>query len=167
MESFDAIVRFLIQHTHMDIPYAIDRANPLFAAIVSPMYQQIDPHELGEMARYLAEIEEYAIRVMRRWGYADKSEEDVRMMVRRLVWAYPSHGFVIDAKEAQDIGLNVEVLDDESQEFCMKLLEYAEPLVWFALPDIDTEKDMPNSGVVRIGDNMNTDEGDGCEELAE
>ena len=140
MDSFNAIVRFLIQNTHMDIPHAIEQANPLFAAIVSPLYQQINPHELGEMGRYLSEIEEYAVRVMQRWGYADKSENEVSAIVRNLVWEYPSHGFVIDLDEAKELGLKVELMDAESETLCLKVLNNDDSYVWFGFPNEEVEQ---------------------------
>ena len=143
LDSFDAIVRFLRKNTHMDTPHAIEQANPLFAAIVSPLYQQIDPHELGEMGRYLSEIEEYALRLMDRWSYASRDEEDREQIVRSLVWEYPSHGFVIDLDEAREIGLNAKTLDDKSEALCIKILNNTRTLVWFEFPDEETEQ--PNS----------------------
>lgn len=140
LDSFNAIVRFLIQNTHMDIPHAIEQANPLFAAIVSPLYQQINPHELGEMGRYLSEIEEYAVRVMQRWGYADKSENEVSAIVRNLVWEYPSHGFVIDLDEAKELGLKVELMDAESETLCLKVLNNDDSYVWFGFPNEEVEQ---------------------------
>ena len=104
LESFDSIVQLLLHRAPMDIPHAIDHAKPLFAAVVSPLYQQIDPHELGEAGRYLSEGEEYAVRVMRRWGYKCRDEVTIRQIAHNLVWNYPSHGFVIDCKEALELG---------------------------------------------------------------
>ena len=133
LDSFDAIVRLLLQNTPMDITHAIEHAKPLFASIVSPLYQQIDPHELGESSRYLAEIEEYAVRVMTRWSYKNKDGDEIQQIVRRLVWEYPSHGFVIDLKEAQDIGLNAKPLDSEYEEISKRILNSDDlsPLVGF------------------------------------
>lgn len=114
LSSFDDIVQMLLQNANMDVPHAINHAKPLFAAIVSPLYQQIDPHELGEAGRYLAESEYYAVRAMARWGYQDRDLDDVADIVRRLIRGYPSHGFIIDLMEAQRVGLNAAELDAES-----------------------------------------------------
>ena len=63
------------------------------------------------------------MRVMERWGYSEIEDDERRRIVRHLVWDYPTHGFVIDLKEAQDIGLNAKRLDDESDILCQKILE--------------------------------------------
>ena len=128
LNSLDGIIYLLLSRTHMDIPPAIEHAQPLFAAIVSPLYSQVDPHKLGESGRYLSNSEEYAVRAMKRWGYAETEESERRTIAWRLTWDYPTHGFVIDLKEAQDIGLNAQRLDDESDMMCWKILLNRDPI---------------------------------------
>ena len=132
MDSLDGIVQNLLMNAPMDVPYAIEHAQPLFAAIVSPLYSQVDPHELGESGRSLAISEEYAMRVMRRWGYTEIEDNDRWQIARRLTWDYPTHGFVIDLVEAQQIGLNAERLDNESDKMCWKVLDIFNKI---AVPD--------------------------------
>ena len=135
MESLDAVIQLLLSGAQMDIPHAIEQAHPLFAAISTPLYSQVDPHELGQSGRLLAASQDYAMRVMRRWAYADIPEEAREMIARRLVWEYPTHGFVIDLTEAQEIGLNVEKMDDESDMICRKILSMSGDSVEIQRPD--------------------------------
>lgn len=130
MDSLNAIIRFL-RDTPMDIPHAVDNAHQLFAAIASPLYSQIDPHELGEMGRYLSISEDYAERAMRRWAYSDRSYADRFEMARRLIWGYPDHGFVIDLTEAREIGLKAERLDAKSDMLCETIIAMSEDSVKF------------------------------------
>ena len=118
LESLSGIVELMRELSEMDVPNAIESSHPFFAAIAESLYSQVDPHELGESGRYLSESEEYAIRVMERWGYADKEEEDRLEIVRRLVWDYPTHGFVIDLTEAKGMGLKAEPMDADLDEVC-------------------------------------------------
>ena len=147
LEAFDSTVRFLLQNAPMDIHQAMEHAKPLFAAIVSPLYQNVDLHELGEAGRDLAEVEEYAFRAMQRWGYKDMEEGDIRQIARKLVWEYPSHEFVIDLAEARDIGLKVKPMSDISESFentanrIVDRLDVAEQYAWSGLPDIQVERD--------------------------
>lgn len=135
LESLDAVVLQLLSRSPMDIPYAIERAQPFFKAIVSPLYSNVDLHELGDAGRSLAVSEEYAVRVMRRWGYSDVKLEKIREIVRQLVRNYPTHGFVIDLTEARDIGLKAEKLDEESETICQEILENTGEHVDVAFPD--------------------------------
>lgn len=128
--SLSTIVQFL-RDAPMDIPHALDNARPLFAAIASPLYRQIDPHELGAMGRYLSISEDYAERVMRRWAYSDRSHADRYEMAQRLIWSYPDHGFVIDLVEAQEIGLKAERLDSKSDKICETIVAMSENSVKF------------------------------------
>lgn len=122
LDSLDGIVQQLLNNAPMDIPYAIEHSQPLFAAIVSPLYSQVDPYELGNAGRALATSEEYAMRVMERWGYSEIEDDERQRMVRHLVWNYPTHGFVIDLKEAQQIGLKAARLDHECDKVCREIL---------------------------------------------
>lgn len=147
LEAFDSTVRFILRNAPVDVHQAMEHAKPLFAAVVSPLYQNVDLHELGEAGRYLAEVEEYAFRAMQRWGYKNIDEPDIRRMVRRLVWGYPSHEFVIDLAEAQDIGLNAKPMSDVSESFedtanrIVARLDVDERYVWWGFPDIQVERD--------------------------
>lgn len=134
MEVFSAIVTLLVRENNLDVPYAIDHAKGLASSIVSTLYQQVDPHELGEARRYLAVSEEYTVRAMKRWSYPELPEDEIRHIVSRLVWEYPSHGFAIDYEEAQLLGLTrVHVLDPDSDNICDEILSLVNGCtgVWF------------------------------------
>ena len=123
IEIFDFFVMTLLERTNMDVPNALDRTSPLFGAVVSPLYGQVNPRELGESGQYLAISEEYAMRVMRRWAYSELTEKERRGVAQRLVWEYPTHGFVIDLREAQELGIRAEKLDDETDATCIGILD--------------------------------------------
>lgn len=134
LEALDSIVQLLMRRTHMDVPYAIEQAMPLLSAIVTPLYNQVDPHELGEMGRHLSVSEEYAKLVMGRWGYSDLDEDELADIVVRLVREFPTHGFVIDREEAERIGLRVQPLDDDSENLCKQLMGQVEGCVGLWIP---------------------------------
>ncbi len=134
MEVFSAIVTLLVRQNNLDVPYAIDHAKGLASSIVSTLYKQVDPHELGEARRYLAVSEEYTVRAMKRWSYPELAEEEIRRIVSLLVWGYPSHGFAIDYEEAQLLGsTKVYVLDQESDGICARILSLVNGCtgIWF------------------------------------
>lgn len=122
LETLDQVVLTLMAHGGMDIPFAVEAARPLVADIVTPLYQQVDPHELGEARRYLSIGEEYCKMVMERYSYRNLSKKEIQKIVDKLVWGYPSHGFVIDLQEAKQIGLNVKPLDQKTADLCCELV---------------------------------------------
>jgi hypothetical protein len=64
---------------------------------------------------------------MKRWGYSNLSEEEIKEIVRRLVWDYPAHEFVIDLHEAQAIGLNAQPMGDELEDLAWSVVEKHRP----------------------------------------
>ncbi|MBA7698044.1 hypothetical protein ES703_106718 [subsurface metagenome] len=125
-----AIILFL-QKSRMDIPYAIQQALPFVSCIATPLYQQVEPSELGEARRHLAVAEEYGGRIMSRYGYSSVSKQKIGDIVNKLVWEYPSHSFVIDVVEAQQIGLKAEMLDDTRDKLCNELLSKTRGCIGF------------------------------------
>ena len=122
IESLDLATRLFIKKGGMDIPYAIEKALGFVSCIVSPLYEQVNPMELGEAGRELEVGEEYCKRIMKRYGYHALSDEKIRAITDRLVRQYPTHGFVIDIEEAKDMGLHTQMLPDDIAELCTELL---------------------------------------------
>jgi hypothetical protein len=123
-----AILTDIFETTYgMDLPYALDRAQAMTANFSSALYSQIPPKNLGQYARVLSVAEEYAVRVMSRWSYADRSSDEIKMIVRRLVYSYPAHDFNIDLDEAQAIGLKARPMDTKLDRLCWELV-HREPL---------------------------------------
>lgn len=81
---------------------ASEIASELVTGLFAPIYGQIDPIRLGEMQRAMA----IAI------AYGERLNETSRNLkpnaLAELVSGYPSHGFVIDRKEARRLFKNVE-----------------------------------------------------------
>lgn len=75
---------------------AADIASKLAIGLISPISAQIDPIKLGEVIRAIKIAEAYGMRL----------NDDIEL-IKILITGYPSHGFVIDLKEAQNIFKNV------------------------------------------------------------
>lgn len=74
---------------------ALDVATQLTTGLFSKIYEQIDPMRLGEISRAMSIAEKYGSRIARANLKADT--------LRRLIEDYPSHGFVIDISEAEEL----------------------------------------------------------------
>lgn len=76
---------------------ATEIASTITHGVFEPIYKQIDPNKVGEMARYLAIAEAYGERLN-----SHKSAQNLRQgALKNLTRSYPAHGFVIDREEAQ------------------------------------------------------------------
>lgn len=89
---------------------AADLATNITVGLLTPIYQQIDPIRLAEVDRFLRIASEYGERLGKN-NLKDGALE-------RLLVKYPSHGFVIDRDEANDLFIKVE-------EPCAELEELA------------------------------------------
>lgn len=84
---------------------ATDIACKLTTGTYRSIYQQIDPMRLGETQRKIVIANEYGERLA-----SQNVKEDT---VADLVAKYPSHGFVIDREQAQDLFHKVRRPDDD------------------------------------------------------
>jgi hypothetical protein len=82
-------------------------ATELAKGIVEPIMAQIDPMHVGEVSRALRIGKEYGDRL------SNISNNLLEGSLDQLVEGYPSHGFVIDRKEAEGLFVNVRDATDE------------------------------------------------------
>jgi hypothetical protein len=111
VELFDFFTALIIRNSGMSVKDAIREASPYVSAMVRPLYEKIDPLEVGEHRRALAEGEEYARRLL---TLTDNPVAST--IIDKLVRQYPSHGFDIDLDEAAELKLPVRPLDRGQDE---------------------------------------------------
>lgn len=87
----------------------------LATGVLTPLLNQIDPMRMGEMQRATRVAYEYGERLN---TYRRNLKEGA---LDRLVSSYPSHGFVIDRKEARELFNRVFGLTRHEQQFCEDL----------------------------------------------
>lgn len=123
LETLNMLFLFMLDK-RMDVPFALDRAQDSIGQFVGPLYDQVRSQNLGEFYRYLTIAEEYGMRVMRRWGYANRSEDEISKMVKHLVWDYPAHEFVIDLEEALEMKLNAKPMPVDLDRLCTEIVRH-------------------------------------------
>ncbi len=127
IEIFDFFTLTIIQRSGMSVKEAIHESAPYVTAMVRPLFEKIDPLEMGGHARALSIGEEYAKRLL---ALAGNPAAD--SIVEKLVWAYPSHDFGIDFDEAKDLKLPVELLDrDQDERLTAAILELLDDGITF------------------------------------
>lgn len=102
---------------------AAEIASSMVTGLFGPIYGQVDPSRLGEIDRSVRISMEYGNRI----GKKNLKSE----ALEQLVAGYPSHSFVIDREEAQDLFQNLRKPTEQEE----KLAEEAEPV--FAALDKD------------------------------
>ena len=96
---------------------AAEIATNLTVGLLKPIYEQIDPIRIAEMERYLKIASEYGDRL--------KTENVKDGSLTQLLVGYPSHGFIIDRREAETLFQNIKKPDDKLEA----LAECLEPLI--------------------------------------
>lgn len=107
----------IVELSGVSVKEALREALPAVTAMMNPLYAHIDPSKVGEYRRSLAVGEEYAKRILKRAGCAN-----VEALTEKLVWGYPSHDYIIDYDEAEDLGLPVKRLDLAQEEVLLDSL---------------------------------------------
>lgn len=101
----DSFRRYLLDVNHgtrMSTRTASDIASRLAIGIHEPIFAQIDPQRIGEMQAAMMIAISYAERL-------DERFKNLKVgAIERLANQYPSHGFVIDRREAREIFNRVE-----------------------------------------------------------
>lgn len=111
LELFEYYFLALIEKSGYQITTktAADIATKLTVGMFAPVYSQLDPMRLGEYHRNMAVAGQYGKRLIRNGNL--KSDK----VLERLTHLYPSHSFVIDRKEAEEMFKNVRELTDEEK----------------------------------------------------
>lgn len=86
---------------------AAEIATKLTTGLVAPIYAQIDPYKIGESQRAVSIAFSYGKRLNDKIKNLKNDDS-----LRSLVLDYPSHGFVIDRKEASSLFKNVRAPSD-------------------------------------------------------
>jgi Serine dehydrogenase proteinase len=92
---------------------AADIAQKLTVGLFAHIYQQVEAMHVGEAARAMNIAEEYGARLNEEAGNLADADS-----LGTLVAGYPSHSFVIDMREAQQLFKNVRELSAHERELC-------------------------------------------------
>ena len=115
IQTFDMITQLILRRTDFVIKDAMDVAQVFTKNICEPLYAKVDPDKLGEYTRLIKIGEEYTRRAMNRYGYNGRGQEAIETILNKIIYGYPSHGFIIDYQEAKELNLNVRVPTAEEE----------------------------------------------------
>lgn len=124
LEAVDQAMYLLLSRTGKKVETLLPHILNYATNMMHPLLEKIDTVHYTQMSRILKVAEEYATRLLR-YRY---SPEESHKIARRLVEKYPEHGFVIDHKEAKEIGLKVRTPQGNESSALAKIEKYVSKL---------------------------------------
>jgi len=113
LETLDIGVKMFTMRSGMDLEDCIKHAIELVRVTTGPLFNQLNPEKLGEYSRALSVGIEYGERLLRRFTtWDDQKRAEV---LERLVHGYPSHDYIIDYHELQEIGFEVKLFTEDER----------------------------------------------------
>lgn len=101
LETFNLVAQIGLR-AKMRLTDAYRVAIELTGSLMGPLYSQIEPEKIAQSARYLDIADQYAERILSRYR---PDIQDRKAVMRKLSRGYPTHDFVLDAEELQEIGI--------------------------------------------------------------
>jgi hypothetical protein len=112
LEAIDTSMFVLIDRSGKSLDKLLPLALNFSMDMVRPLIEKIDTVHFTQASRQLKEAEEYAVRLLN----PRFSDNDARRIASHLVEKYPEHGFVIDTREAERVGLKLKKPSKEIRE---------------------------------------------------
>lgn len=119
IETLDIVAKLVLARSGMKISEAIHLATEFAGHTSGTLYAQLNPIKIGEYARALEIGEAYGKIVLTR--YKNWSDSKAEIVIKKLVYQYPSHGFVIDCEELQKLGLPAEIVDNATANLLFQM----------------------------------------------
>lgn len=113
LETLDIAVKMISMRSGMDLDECLKHAVEFVRVTTGPLFNQLNPEKLGEYSRALSVGTEYGERLLRRFTKWD--EEKRAAVLERLVHGYPSHEYIIDYRELQEIGFEAKLFEDKER----------------------------------------------------
>lgn len=122
IQTLDVTVKLMLARAEHSIEEAIKLSIDFVSKILPPLFSQIKVEKMGENRRALEVGREYGKRLLKRYSIF-QSEDKIDSILRRLIYDYPSHGYVIDYKEMQDIGFDVKFPEKNTKKIIEDIIE--------------------------------------------
>lgn len=123
LETIDVTAKLILERAYLSVEEVIKYGMDFAAKISAPLFSQLDTDKVGENSRALAVGKEYGSRLLKRYSKWKENDRKVEEVIERLIKAYPSHDYIIDYKEMQDIGFEVELPNNELKALMESMYE--------------------------------------------
>ncbi len=114
LESLDIAVKMISLRSGMDLDDCLKHGIEFVRATTGPLFAQLNPEKLGEYSRALSVGTEYGQRLLRRFK-SDWDQQKRDEVLEKLVHGYPSHDYIIDYHELQEIGFEARLFEGDER----------------------------------------------------
>ena len=114
LETLAPSVNLIEGRYPLDLDESIRYAIDFVVGTTGHLFSRLDLEKLGEYSRALAVGSAYGARLLRRfsnWNYEKRTS-----VVDKLVHGYPSHDYVIDYHELEELGFSVRLFEGEERD---------------------------------------------------
>lgn len=118
LESLDIAMSVIVRRSGMSVDECLRHATGFVQCTTEPLFSQLNPEKLGEYSRELAVGVEYGKRLLRR---IEKRDDSSVKVIDKLVHGYPSHGYIIDHEELDEMGFDVHMFSDSEHAVVQEL----------------------------------------------
>ena len=118
LEGLDIAMNLIVRRSGMTVDECLRHATSFVQCTTEPLFSQLNPEKLGEYSRELSVGVEYARRLLRRLGRWDDNNSTV---IDKLVHGYPSHSYIIDYDELDEMGFDVHMFPDSEHAVVQEL----------------------------------------------
>ena len=119
LETLDIAMKTIVVRSGMGLDECLKHAIEFVRSTTGSLFTQLDPEKFGEYSRALAVGTEYGSRLLRRFTSWD--DEKRMEILEKLVHGYPSHEYIIDYHELEEMGFNVKLFVDSERAAVQEL----------------------------------------------
>ena len=119
LETLDMTVKLLLTRARLSVEDAIKHGMVFASRISMPLLSQLNAEKVGEYSRALEVGREYGERLLRRYTKLQNKDN----ILKKFIWGYPSHGYIIDIKELKEIGFNADLPPEDEKPILEKIVE--------------------------------------------
>jgi len=123
LETLDVTVKLLLTRAELSVEEAIKHGMDFASRISTLLFAQLNSEKVGEYSRALAVGKEYGERLLRRYTKWQNAE-DRDAILEKLIRGYPSHDYIIDCKELEEIGFDVSLPSKDEKPILEKIVKY-------------------------------------------
>ena len=143
VEALSSAMKFIVNDYEMSYDDSLRHAVAFVDVTTGPLVRRLDPEKIGQYTRELAVATEYGTRLLRRCSKWPR--EKINSVIDQLVYGYPSHEYVIDYLEVEELGFDVELFAPEHRSIIRDLR-----------PVIEEEHDDRERNIIQLVDLSST-----------